>query len=183
GLIAGAAAPARPGEERALRAFLEGLRERSGIDFNSYKMPTIVRRLQRRMIATGAEGLDAYLHHLQTHPDEYQRLVSSFLIKVTEFFRDPELFTYLREQVIPELVAEARRRDNELRIWSAGCATGEEAYSLAILVAEALGDELEAFTVRIFATDLDVDAIAFARRGVYPAAALNGVPPEPVARY
>jgi two-component system CheB/CheR fusion protein len=116
-------------------------------------------------------------------PDEYRKLISSFLIKVTEFFRNPELFDYLRERVLPELIAATRRRGNELRLWSAGCATGEEPYSLAILVAEALGDELELFTVRIFATDLDGDAITFARRGVYPAATLAPLSAGLTARY
>jgi two-component system CheB/CheR fusion protein len=182
-LVAGQVAPTMPDEERALRAFLDQLRERSGIDFNSYKMPTILRRLQRRIVATGADGLDGYLRYLQSRPDEYQRLVSTFLIKVTEFFRDPELFAYLRAQVIPELIAQARRRGNELRLWSAGCATGEEAYTLAILVLDALGDERDQFSVRIFATDLDLDAVAFARRGVYPASALANLPPDLVQRH
>ncbi len=101
-----------------------------------------------------------YVRYVQEHPEEYERLVSSFLIKVTEFFRDPELFEFLREIAIPEVIDEARQRGNEIRIWSAGCATGEEAYSIAMLVAEALGDELSTFNVRIFATDLDGDAIA-----------------------
>src|SRR5207253_9511820 len=95
-LLTGAFSQVRPDEDRALRGFLEQLRERSGIDFSSYKPPTIMRRLQRRMVATGANQLDAYLRYLQRNPDEYQRLVSSFLIKVTEFFRDPELFEHLR---------------------------------------------------------------------------------------
>jgi two-component system, chemotaxis family, CheB/CheR fusion protein len=182
-LVVGAFAPTQAAEEGLLRTFLDQLRERSGVDFNSYKMPTIMRRLQRRMVATGADDLDSYVHQLQTRPDEYQRLISSFLIKVTQFFRDPELFTYLREQVVPSLVAEARQRGNDLRIWSAGCATGEEAYSLAILVSEALGDELDEFNVRIFATDLDLDAVAYARRGVYPASALVDVPADLIERY
>ena len=121
------------------------------------------------MVATSVSDLPSIRRYLASHPDEYQRLTASFLIKVTEFFRDPELFDVLRERVLPDLIAQARARDNELRIWSAGCATGEEAYSLAILVAEALGDELEQFQVRIFATDLDDEAVAFARRGIYPA--------------
>ena len=82
-------------------------------------------------------------------------LVRALLIKVTEFFRDPELFRYLREQVLPELIEEAHQRGGELRLWSAGCATGEEAYSLAILVAELLEKREDSLTVRIFATDLD----------------------------
>ncbi len=182
-LVNGDRAVVRATEERALRAFLEQLRARSGIDFNGYKMPTIMRRLQRRMLATGSARLADYIRFLGSHPDEYQRLISSFLIKVTEFFRDADLFAHLRDRVLPGLIADARLNDNELRLWSAGCATGEEAYSLAILVADVLGDELAQFNVRIFATDLDNDAITFARRGIYPAGALVNLPPEMIERY
>ena len=170
-------------EEETLQALLAQVQARQGIDFTQYKPPTIRRRLQRRLVATGTDTLATYSAYVQSHPEEYERLTSSFLIKVTEFYRDPELFAYLRAQVLPELIARARTQDNELRLWSAGCATGEEAYSLAILVADALGDELERFTVRIFATDLDPTAIAFARRGVYPAAALASLPDNLIARY
>lgn len=182
-LLAGVAVPTCPADERALGAFLARLRERNGIDFSSYKLPTIERRLQRRIAATGSRDLAGYLRYLEDHPEEYEHLIGAFLIKVTEFFRDPELFAYLRDTVLPELIAAARRRGNELRIWSAGCATGEEAYALAILVCELLGDELDEFTVRIFATDLDEAAVSFARRGVYHAAALTGLPEELLARY
>ena len=161
-----------PGGARRWTPFSNRCASEIGIDFTSYKTPTILRRLQRRIVATGTSDLTAYLRYLNAHPEEYQRLVNTFLIKVTEFFRDPELFAYLRETVLPDLIAWARRHGNELRIWSAGCATGEEAYSLAMLVAEALGAELEQFNVRIFATDADAEAIAFARRGIYPASAL-----------
>ena len=109
---------------------------------------------------------------------------------MTEFFRDPALFAALRDQILPDLIAATRQRSShqvggwgELRLWSAGCATGEEAYSLAILVADLLGDELEQFSVRIFATDLDSDAIAFARRGVYSASAIASPPQDLVARF
>ncbi|HEY8286762.1 MAG TPA: CheR family methyltransferase [Chloroflexota bacterium] len=105
------------------------------------------------------------------------------LINVTEFFRDQALFGYLCQQVLPELFAVARRKGTEARIWSVGCATGEEAYSLAILIAELLGDELEHCTVRLFATDVDGEAIMFARRGIYPATALTVLAPELVERY
>lgn len=181
-LLAGTYPVSRPDEDRQLRSLLDQLRERSGIDFNSYKVPTIMRRLQRRMAATGANRLGDYIRYLQRNPDEYSRLINSFLIKVTEFFRDPELFEYLREQVLPAVIDEARER-SELRIWSAGCATGEEAYSLAILLAEQLGDEMETFNARIFATDLDAEAVAFARRGIYPSTAVATVPPEMMERY
>lgn len=182
-LITGAFAPTQPDEDRALRSFLGQLRERSGIDFASYKRPTILRRLQRRMLATGTTRLRDYVRYVQQHPDEYQRLTSSFLVKVTEFFRDADLFEYLRGTVMPPLIATAREHGNELRVWSAGCATGEEAYSLAIMISEALGDEVDDFTVRIFATDLDLDAVNFARRGIYSAATLGNVPEGIVARY
>jgi two-component system CheB/CheR fusion protein len=163
-------------EKRLLRAFLDVLRERSGIDFGSYKRGTIMRRLQRRMLATASPDLREYSKYLEAHPEEYQRLTSSFLIKVTEFFRDADLFEYLRTDIIPRVIEEARQRDRELRLWSAGCATGEEAYSLAILVADALGDEISEFNVRIFATDVDMEAITFARRGTYPEGALGSLP-------
>jgi two-component system CheB/CheR fusion protein len=170
--------PAEPDDDRRLRGVLEQLRARSGIDFSSYKEPTIRRRLQRRMLDTRNDKLEDYVRHLRRHPEEYERLANTFLIKVTDFFRDADLFNHLRDQILPGLIEEARKQGNELRLWSAGCATGEEAYSLAILVSELLGDELEQFTVRIFATDLDSDAVAFGRRGVYPASALKNLPAE-----
>jgi two-component system, chemotaxis family, CheB/CheR fusion protein len=182
-LVTGVHEPTRPDDERLLRAFLDQLRDRSGIDFGSYKRATILRRLQRRMVATSNTKLRDYIRYVQANPDEYQRLTASFLIKVTEFFRDRDLFDQLRETVVPQLIAEARERDNELRVWSAGCATGEEAYSLAILIADALGDELDSFNVRIFATDVDGEAITFARRGVYPESTLAEMPRDLLERH
>ena len=181
-LLDGSYPSAHPQEDRQLRTLLDQLRERSGIDFNSYKMPTITRRLHRRMAATGTTKIGDYIRFLQRNPDEYQRLINSFLIKVTEFFRDPELFEYLRDVVLPQIIDEARAH-GELRIWSAGCATGEEAYSLAILVQEALGADADGMIVRIFATDLDAEAVAFARRGIYPSSALADVPADLIQRY
>ncbi len=169
-------------EGRALRALLEQVRERSGVDFAHYKEATIGRRLQRRIVATGNADLAAYIRYLQAHPEEYDRLVGSFLIKMTRFFRDREVFDLLQGRILPELVAGLSARD-ELRLWSAGCATGEEAYTLAILVAETMGSALDSARVRIFATDLDPAAVAFARRGVYSAAALADLPPALVERY
>ena len=141
-----------------------------------------MRRLQRRMAAVGAATLPDYRRYMERHPEELQRLVASFLIKVTEFFRDPELFTYLRDRVLPGLISEARER-GELRIWSAGCATGEEAYTLAMLVSDLLGEDAEELPVRIFATDIASDAVEFARRGIYTQAALEGLPPDLVERH
>jgi two-component system CheB/CheR fusion protein len=170
-------------ENETLAGFLEELYERYGVDFRSYKKPTILRRLRRRMAATGLMDIEGYAAYLWEHPEEYRHLLNAFLIKVTEFFRDPELFEYLREEVLPKLVEEARRDGRQLRVWSAGCATGEEAYSLAILVFEVLGEEVGQFDVRIFATDVDEDAVAFARHGIYPASALSGLSEEKIGRY
>jgi two-component system CheB/CheR fusion protein len=182
-LVRGAYETHGPDDDRMLRAFLNDLRDKTGMDFSSYKRPTIMRRLQRRMLATGRTKLRDYVRYVHTTPDEIHKLTSSFLIKVTEFFRDPDLFERLRRQVIPEIVESARRHDNELRIWSAGCATGEEAYSIAILLCEELGEAIDQFNIRIFATDLDPDAVDFARKGIYPPAALANVPVELLRRY
>ena len=182
-LLVGAYAATKPDDDRRMRTLLEQLRTRSGIDFTAYKEPTIRRRLQRRMLDSGNPTLEEYMHYLRRQPQEFDRLASSFLIKVTDFYRDSDLFAYLREHLLPSLIEESRAKANELRLWSSGCATGEEAYSLAILVSELLGDNLDQFSVRIFATDLDPDAVAFARRGVYPASALKSLPPELKERY
>ena len=168
---------------RSLRRLLKQVQEHTNIDFSQYKLPTILRRLHRRMFATSSPDLVAYVQYLESHPDEYPHLVSSFLINVTEFFRDPEVFATLEDRVLPDLIAEARTRGNVLRLWSAGCATGEEAYSLAILIAEVLGEELNQFSVQIFATDVDESAIEFARHAIYPAAALTGLSPQRRARF
>ncbi|WP_437751184.1 CheR family methyltransferase [Sorangium sp. So ce1389] len=183
-LLSGSYVEPAPDEDKRLHTLLELVRERSGIDFKRYKQATILRRLRRRMAATNTDTIDEYVGYLGQHPEEHHRLVNSFLIKVTEFMRDPELFAHLRDVILPSLIAHARTENNKsLRIWSAGCATGEEAYSLAILIGELLGDELDSFNVRIFSTDLDSEAVAFARRGVYGASAVEELPPELVDRY
>ncbi len=183
GSIADAGGASAQLDDDTLRAFLTHLRVRSGIDFTQYKMPTIIRRLSRLMAAAHCSTLAEYTRYLNANPGAYQRLITSFLIKVTGFFRDPELFEYLRDSALPEIIAEARRTGQELRIWSAGCATGEEAYSIAILIAEILGDQLDALNIRIFATDLDAESIVFARRGVYPASAFRDMPQDLLAKH
>src|SRR5215210_6285641 len=181
-LVSGAYQVPAASDDQDLGVFLDRVREHTGLDFSAYKRATIVRRLQRRMAAVGTATLSDYRRYMERHPDELQRLVASFLIKVTEFFRDPELFTYLRDRVLPGLVGEAKER-GELRIWSAGCATGEAAYTLAMLVSDLLGEESEELPGRIFATDIASDAVEFARRGIYTQAALQGLPPELIARH
>jgi two-component system, chemotaxis family, CheB/CheR fusion protein len=170
--------------EAELQQLLTQVHDISGVDFSSYKRGTIQRRIQRRMVAIGTPSLAEYQRYVDIHAEEYQRLISSFLIKVTEFMRDQELFSMLQREILPVLVERAEiNRTGELRIWSAGCATGEEAYSLAILVSEVLNDRLERFNVKIFSTDLDPEAVAFARRGIYPASALATMPNHLIKRY
>jgi two-component system, chemotaxis family, CheB/CheR fusion protein len=171
------------GDQNELRRLLTQLRDRSGIDFLQYKLPTIMRRLSRLMVATGVSSIAEYIRYLQSHPEAYQKLVGAFLIKVTEFFRDAALFEELKNHILPELIDEAARSGNELRIWSAGTSTGEEAYSVAILCAELLQEKNASVGVRIFATDLDEEAIAFARRGIYGRETLRHVPAAWIERY
>jgi two-component system CheB/CheR fusion protein len=140
----------------------------TNIDFRNYKSSTILRRIGRRMAVTHNNNLRDYADYLSTHPDEVSELVKAFLIKVTGFFRDPEAFEFLNTTIIPELIDRAKANGRTLRLWSAGCATGEEAYSLALLIAEQLGPDFPEWNVKIFATDLAADAINFARRGLYP---------------
>jgi two-component system CheB/CheR fusion protein len=135
------------------------------------------------MAATGSATIGDYLRFVQRHPEEQRVLIGTFLIKVTKFFRDADLFSTLRERILPEIIEAARARDHSIRLWSAGCATGEEAYSLAITLAECLGDEFDDFHVRIFATDLDADAVAFARQGLYAPSALSGVDAGTIQRH
>jgi two-component system CheB/CheR fusion protein len=185
GLLATVVADAsvRNVDDDVLHAFLMQLRLRSGIDCTQYKSPTIRRRLSRLMAAARCKSLPDYLRYLTANPEAYQRLVSSFLIKVTGFFRDPALYRSLREEILPEIIEHSRKTKTEIRIWSAGCATGEEAYSVAILFADILGDQLDELDIRIFATDLDADSIAFARRGTYPPAALCRISPDMLQKY
>jgi two-component system CheB/CheR fusion protein len=179
-----AAAPAGDNStDPDLPALLAAVRERHGIDFSAYKAPTIERRLRRRIAIAGVKTVGAYQEYLETHPDEEEHLVADFLIKVTSFFRDPALFARLGEVVLPELIEDAAADGRELRLWSAGCATGEEAYSLALLVAELLAARRDPPVVRIFATDVDQSALAFARLGVYPMTALANVPPDLIAHH
>jgi two-component system CheB/CheR fusion protein len=182
-LLAAGMAERDGGEGREFAALLERIRERSGIDFSTYKTATIVRRLRGRMVATKNPSVVDYAKQLDRDPEEYAKLISSLLIKVTEFFRDPKVFEHLRTETLPALLEDARGEGRPLRVWSAGCSTGEEAYSLAIVLAEAIGGDASPLDVRVFATDIDGGAVAFARRGLYPPAALQKVPAALRERY
>lgn len=174
-----------PSEKAAdpLRDLLAQVSTRSNIDFRNYKSSTILRRIGRRMAVTHNANIRDYEEYLHTHPDEIKELVKAFLIKVTGFFRDPEAFEFLKTIVIPELIDRANHNGRTLRVWSAGCATGEEAYSLALLLADQLGPDFAEWNIKVFATDLAADSISFARRGLYPENVLSDLPDDFRDRY
>ncbi len=160
------------------------LRSRTGQDFSMYKRNTILRRIERRMGIHQIGAMAGYVRYLQENPAEVELLFKELLIGVTEFFRDAEAWNELRKRAIPALLAN-RPPSRALRAWVAGCSSGEEAYSLAIVFREAV-EALKppvSFAIQIFATDLDRDAIARARQGFYPKSACNGVSPERLSRF
>jgi two-component system, chemotaxis family, CheB/CheR fusion protein len=151
------------------------LKETRGFDFTGYKRSTLERRVHRRMALLSLATFDEYRDYLELQPDEFGVLFDSMLINVTSFFRDPAAWQALSEKILPELLS-AKSAKAPIRAWSAGCATGEEAYTLAIVLAEALGRDQFRERVKIYATDLDEDALQQARAGTYEAPALADVP-------
>jgi two-component system, chemotaxis family, CheB/CheR fusion protein len=152
--------------EDAIRDILATLRTRTGHDFALYKRATIVRRLERRLQVNQLRDLTAYRNFIIKHPGETEALLRDLLISVTWFFRDPAVWESIEQRVLPELL-EGREGGN-LRIWVVGCASGEEVYTLAMLLREQVDAMTSPATVNIFATDIDEEALAFARAGVYP---------------
>src|SRR5579883_1804409 len=165
-----------------LETILHRIHESRNFDFRNYKRATLRRRIERRMADRGRKTGREYMALLEREPDEFQSLISSMLIKVTAFFRDPEMWERLRESVLPELLA-SHRTDEELRVWCAGCATGEEAYSAAIAIAEVLGSRFTGRELKVFGTDVDPVAIAHARRGIYSDRAVEDVPKKLLGRW
>src|ERR1700676_1066440 len=151
------------------------LKETRGSDFSGYKRSTLQRRVNRRMALLDLATFAEYQDYLELEPEEFGHLFDSLLINVTSFFRDPLAWEALQERVLPELLA-AKGAKTPVRVWSAGCATGEEAYTLAIVLAEAMGHEQFRERVKIYATDLDENALQQARAGAYEASALADVP-------
>lgn len=149
-----------------LRAVLKLLRGRTKQDFSSYKPTTIRRRIERRMSVHQILRPEAYVRYLQSNPHEIDTLFSELLISVTSFFRDPEAFAVLAEEALPGLLRD-RGEDHTLRVWIPGCATGEEAYSVAMVLHECMEKHKKRFQVQMFGTDLDSRAIGVARKGVY----------------
>ncbi|MEX2644120.1 MAG: chemotaxis protein CheB [Acetobacterales bacterium] len=166
----------------ALPAIVRTLRQHSGEDFSNYKRPTLARRLQRRMTALRIDSPRAYEERLREDHEEARQLLSDLLIGVTEFFRDPEAFAALRDVAVPEIFA-GKGPEDEVRAWVAGCATGEEAYSVAMLLLDHARRLDRPPKVTVFASDIDVKAIDRARRGLYSASALEHADGELVKRW
>lgn len=168
--------------ESVLKKIFLLLREQTGHDFTLYKPSTIHRRIERRMALQQIQELEQYLMFLQKSSSEIEQLFQDLLIGVTSFFRDPESFQALEDQVLP-LIFSGKPAGSLIRVWSTGCSTGEEAYSLAILLQEQLDILKQGYKVQVFATDLDGRAIATARSGVYPASIAPDVSPGRLRHY
>ncbi|WP_438292634.1 CheR family methyltransferase [Streptomyces sp. HUAS TT7] len=169
-------------DEDALEELLAFIRDARGFDFTGYKRSTLGRRIHKRMTDVGLRAYPDYRDLLETSADEFDALFNTILINVTSVFRDPDAWTLLQREVVPELLA-SLAPDQEIRVWSAGCSSGEEAYSLAMMFAEALGVEECLRRVKIYATDIDEEALREARSGLYPVKALEPLAAELREKY
>ena len=168
--------------ENALKKIFILLQAQVGHDFSQYKLATLHRRIDRRMAMHRIETIAGYVKYLQKEPVEVEALFNDLLIGVTNFFRDPEAFKALEDQVVPKLFA-GKTADAVIRVWVPGCSTGEEAYSIAILLAERQEVIKQSFKVQVFATDIDKRAIAAARSGIYPASIASNISQERLKRF
>ena len=163
-------------------AIIALLRTETGHDFSLYKPGTLARRIERRMTLTASADMGAYLAHLRRDADERTQLASDLLINVTSFFRDPAVFARLAEDVIPAMIR-GHKSAEPLRVWVAGCSTGEETYSLAMLFREGMAELRPELKLQIFASDVDEQAVATARAGHYPATTAGGISAARLARF
>ncbi|MBN1532953.1 MAG: PAS domain-containing protein [Spirochaetes bacterium] len=169
-------------EENALKKIMILLRAQTGHDLSLYKQNTIMRRVERRMAVNQIDMISEYIGHLRKNTEEVDALFRDMLIGVTSFFRDQEAFAILYEHIIPRLFA-GKPGGTAVRIWTAGCSTGEEAYSIAILIQEYLESMKRNLPVQVFATDIDSRAIEIARAGVYPASIAADISSERLTRF
>lgn len=172
----------KPGIDNAQKKIFILLRSQTGHDFSQYKPNTIMRRIERRMAIQQISTIDEYVKYLQQTPGEIDSLYKDLLIGVTNFFRDPSVFIELETKIIPQLF-EHKHPDSTIRVWTPGCSTGEEAYSIAILLAEYTNKLAESYTIKIFATDIDGHAIATARAGLYLSSIANDITSERLSEY
>ena len=177
-----ASAPAAKSDSTLKKIFIL-LRAQTGHDFSQYKPNTILRRIERRMAVHQIDAIERYLRYLQQTPAEVELLFSDMLIGVTQFFRDPEAFKALEGEVIPKIFAGRAAAGDVIRVWATGCSTGEEAYSIAMLLQEGMEAAKQSHTLQVFATDIDRRAIAAARAALYPASIAADLSPERLARF
>lgn len=169
-------------EEHGFEALLDYLKRTRGYDFTGYKRTSLVRRILKRMQVVSIENYVDYMDYLEVHPEEFAQLFNTILINVTEFFRDQPAWEFLNQEIISRILKQ-KQADEPIRAWSAGCASGEEAYSLAMLLAEALGPDAFRRRVKIYATDVDEEALAQARQASYSQKDLQPVPAGLQERY
>jgi two-component system, chemotaxis family, CheB/CheR fusion protein len=171
--------PPAPPEFEAL---LDYLKYERGCDLTGYKRSSLMRRFEYRMQSLGIDSYPSYLQYLKSHPGEYLELLEIVFINVTSFFRDRDTWDYLAAEIIPQIIAN-KQPDEPIRIWSAGCATGQEIYSLLILLAEAMGIEDCVQQVQCYATDADESALVQARQATFSASRVTNVPPDWLQKY
>jgi two-component system, chemotaxis family, CheB/CheR fusion protein len=171
-----------PEADPAFEDLLAVLYQTHHFDFSGYKRSTLMRRVRRRMDLLGIASFTDYADHLEVHPEEFGLLFTTILINVTAFFRDPPAWEHLQSEVVPRVVA-GKGREEPIRVWSAGCASGEEAYTLAMVLTEVMGVEACRERVKIYATDIDEEALERARQGSYTSKEISAVPVELQGRY
>lgn len=169
-------------DDNQLAKVISIIRDAKGVDFSGYKENTVIRRLEKRISINRYENIEDYVRFLSNNVREINILFNELLIGVTRFFRDEEYFKVLRKEVLPELIKRGAIQ-REIRIWVAACSTGEEAYSLAILLREMMNETNIYFDVKIFATDIDTASIEYAGTGLYPESIASDVSPERISRF
>jgi two-component system, chemotaxis family, CheB/CheR fusion protein len=168
--------------DTTLDGLLDFVKETRGFDFTGYKRTTIQRRVAKRMAAVDAERYDDYIDYLELHSEEFAELFNTLLINTTGFFRDPPTWEYVASEIVPQLLA-ARAPEAPLRVWCAGVASGEEAYTVAIMLARVLGEQAFRERLKIYATDVDEEALDYARHGAYLPRQIEDVPPDALERF
>lgn len=168
--------------DQNFEALLEYLRQNRGFDFTGYKRPSLMRRVSKRMQDIQTETFENYVDYLEVHPEEFSHLFDTILINVTAFFRDTAAWEYLGSEIIPRILA-AKKDGGPIRIWSAGCASGEEPYSLAMLFAETMGEDAFRKRIKIYASEIDEESLMVARQGKYSANATEPLSNERKERF
>jgi two-component system CheB/CheR fusion protein len=168
--------------DMTLDALLDFIKESRSFDFTGYKRSSIERRVTKRMQEVEVERYEDYLDYLQLHGEEFALLFDTILINVTGFFRDPQTWEYLASDLVPQLL-DGRTPDSSIRVWCAGCASGEEAYTIAMVLARVLGDGPFRERVKVYATDIDEEALDYARHGAYTPRQIEDVPHDALERF